>query len=430
MGTSGHPTTQPYSRAGLLAKLTGAATLAAGALLYGQATSQLATLTLGTAGRVLVAGASAPAWSDAGLSYASGVLAIAGSAPGTPSAGQVLIGGGAIKAGGAISGTTVTASSVIQGTTTNANYGLRLSAASGKVDFFPWYDSTLGAYTISTNVAGDTYQPMSWQASAYNFYNGAATFAAAVSVGGDITVANTGGGASAALTAGSFGQMLKWQRYGYSTSYTALQIGNATYGLSFGYDHSPNGGGQFYGDNRDIFFRRGAHIGCANAGGTDFVWALRISGGATSNGAHILELTDDVASFLGNAPGTPGATEVLIGAGQVKAGAAISCAGLTSSDTIFSSNGTVQTIMSYGATYGTIGTNSAHDLYLIRGGSQKATLSASAFNLSSGVALQINGTQVVGAQGAAIADATDAASTMARLNDLLGSCRSHGLIAT
>lgn len=113
MGTSGHPTTQPYSRAGLLAKLTGAAVLAVGALLYGQGTSQLATLTLGTAGRVLVAGASAPAWSDAGLSYTSGVLAIAGSAPVTPSAGQVLIGGGAIKAGGAVSCTSLTVSGAL-----------------------------------------------------------------------------------------------------------------------------------------------------------------------------------------------------------------------------------------------------------------------------------------------------------------------------
>jgi hypothetical protein len=38
--------------------------------------------------------------------------------------------------------------------------------------------------------------------------------------------------------------------------------------------------------------------------------------------------------------------------------------------------------------------------------------------------------QVVGAQQAAIANATDAASVIARLNDLLGACRTHGLIAT
>jgi len=44
--------------------------------------------------------------------------------------------------------------------------------------------------------------------------------------------------------------------------------------------------------------------------------------------------------------------------------------------------------------------------------------------------LKINGTQVVSTQGAAVANATDAATTMARLNDLLARLRTHGLIAT
>jgi hypothetical protein len=42
----------------------------------------------------------------------------------------------------------------------------------------------------------------------------------------------------------------------------------------------------------------------------------------------------------------------------------------------------------------------------------------------------VNGTKVIGAQGAAVADATDAASVIARLNDLLARLRTHGLIAT
>jgi hypothetical protein len=45
-------------------------------------------------------------------------------------------------------------------------------------------------------------------------------------------------------------------------------------------------------------------------------------------------------------------------------------------------------------------------------------------------ALKVNSTQVVGAQGAAVADATDATSVIARLNDLLARLRAHGLIAT
>lgn len=45
-------------------------------------------------------------------------------------------------------------------------------------------------------------------------------------------------------------------------------------------------------------------------------------------------------------------------------------------------------------------------------------------------AYRVAGTKVIGTQGAAVADATDAASVIARLNDLLARCRAHGLIAT
>lgn len=43
---------------------------------------------------------------------------------------------------------------------------------------------------------------------------------------------------------------------------------------------------------------------------------------------------------------------------------------------------------------------------------------------------KVSGTQVVSAQGAAVADATDAASAITQLNALLARCRTHGLIAT
>lgn len=43
---------------------------------------------------------------------------------------------------------------------------------------------------------------------------------------------------------------------------------------------------------------------------------------------------------------------------------------------------------------------------------------------------KVSGTQVVSAQGAAVANPTDSASTQARLIDLLGRLRTHGLIAT
>lgn len=51
-------------------------------------------------------------------------------------------------------------------------------------------------------------------------------------------------------------------------------------------------------------------------------------------------------------------------------------------------------------------------------------------NLASGKVLKVNGTQVVTSQGAAVADATDAASAITQLNALLARVRAHGLIAT
>lgn len=41
----------------------------------------------------------------------------------------------------------------------------------------------------------------------------------------------------------------------------------------------------------------------------------------------------------------------------------------------------------------------------------------------------VGGVQVVGAKGAAVIDATDAASVITQLNALLARCRAHGLIA-
>ena len=106
----GIPIPREMSAGDILRRLTGAATLAAGALLYGQTTAQPATLTLGGAGQLLTAGASAPAWSGTDLTFASGVLTIAGSEGGTPAAGEIFLGGGQGKFGAGITCKTLTAS--------------------------------------------------------------------------------------------------------------------------------------------------------------------------------------------------------------------------------------------------------------------------------------------------------------------------------
>jgi len=62
--------------------------------------------------------------------------------------------------------------------------------------------------------------------------------------------------------------------------------------------------------------------------------------------------------------------------------------------------------------------------------SSTTVTSAMHMDLASGKVYKVNTTQVVGAQGAAVADATDAASAITQLNALLARCRTHGLIAT
>ena len=52
-------------------------------------------------------------------------------------------------------------------------------------------------------------------------------------------------------------------------------------------------------------------------------------------------------------------------------------------------------------------------------------------NIANGTGeLRVNGTKVVTARGAAVADATGAGDVVAQLNALLARCRAHGLIAT
>ena len=73
------------------------------------------------------------------------------------------------------------------------------------------------------------------------------------------------------------------------------------------------------------------------------------------------------------------------------------------------------------------------DSHVFRDAAQTSTsftADANGINLDTGNRLAIGGTQVVGARGAAIANATDAASAITQLNLLLAAARTHGLIAT
>ena len=57
------------------------------------------------------------------------------------------------------------------------------------------------------------------------------------------------------------------------------------------------------------------------------------------------------------------------------------------------------------------------------------TLDGANVNIVAGHTIKIGANQVVGPRGAAVADATDAASAITQLNALLARLRAHGLIA-
>lgn len=69
-------------------------------------------------------------------------------------------------------------------------------------------------------------------------------------------------------------------------------------------------------------------------------------------------------------------------------------------------------------------------VYFSPSGTLVAHVNSTGLALEAGAVFKINSTQVVGARGAAVADATDAASVITQLNALLARCRAHGLIAT
>lgn len=75
-----------------------------------------------------------------------------------------------------------------------------------------------------------------------------------------------------------------------------------------------------------------------------------------------------------------------------------------------------------------VANKSGNPVFTVSTGTQDMTLGGN-LALASGKGVSINGQAVLGARGAAVADATDAASAITQLNALLARCRAHGLIA-
>lgn len=170
--------------------LTAADTAAAGALFYGQGTSQAAVLASpGAAGRLLVSGASAPAWSGTDLVWSGGELDVngdavigatarlgserlriaGGSAPGTPGATDVLVGAGALRVGATTASTSTTTGAL----TVAGGVGIVGTAYMGGQIQLSGSDAAFGALVIqssATLVAGltDGYLASQWWRPTYS----------------------------------------------------------------------------------------------------------------------------------------------------------------------------------------------------------------------------------------------------------------------
>lgn len=147
--------------------------------------------------------------------------------------------------------------------------------------------SSAGAVTIPSTTTGGS-------------GTGALVIGGGASFGQDIHFAGDGDGGSKKVYS-PLGDLIRHRRYGFSNIYTAVQIGDTSRGIGFGIDPSANSGGQFTGNNTDFFFARNVAFGCANSGATDWVWALKIAGGASTKASPQVEINDSGLAILSGA---------------------------------------------------------------------------------------------------------------------------------
>lgn len=161
------------------------------------------------------------------------------------------------------------------------------------------------------------------------------------------------------------------------------------------------------------------------------------SGAYTPLGTMAAQDADDVAITGGEISGVTGLVKADVGLGNVNntsdANKPISTATQTALDLKAPKDSprfttTVQIADSNAAETWDLFSPAPNEMSLYKGGYLWTTKLAG-FDIQFGNLL-IGGTKVVGAQGAAVADATDAGSAITQLNLVLARLRAHGLIAT
>jgi trimeric autotransporter adhesin len=518
------------SVADILLQLTGAATLAAGAMLYGAGTATPSTLTLGTAGQVLVAGASAPAWTDTfttakTIDLGSGALP---AAIGTPN--LILSNADAAANRIQVASFGVTTCFAFDGRNIGGTRAAN-AATSANARFFSFggFGHNGSALVNTSQATFYAYAPTLWSGTNYETAfifsgtsNGATSAAtwmtlqnAALGIGAAPTTGNgllqlasgttkangiafgadtflyrSAGGVITNLsgvfrvegtahttcryslsrtdgsyTGGDFHFGLSDLQQGLSfrnaSSTTDLMVVHAN-GIGFGSYAPVSGNGRIQiqsGTTKadgiafgtDTFLYRHGTAGIWVTGESTLPTAL---GGISTTGAMAIQRAAAAANlYFQRCQGSfASPTQVTTGqglgnfyfGGYHSGGAYNNTAGQFSFSAAEawtgSANGSEFSVLltPIGAT--AISTNYTFRCTAPAAGDCRVGINISgapaytldvggSVNVSSGSVYRVNATQVVGAQGAAVADATDAASVIARLNDLLSRCRAHGLIA-
>jgi hypothetical protein len=313
----GYPSQTPASQAALLLRLTGAATLAAGALLYGAGTSQMATLAPGAAGAILQAnGAAAPSWTTAptltGLTV-NGVVDVVHATAGNNSAllrnahvngyGVVFRGGGGSAGlyhsawqsydgtlrmfldgvGALIIGTDPGGSELLRvggSVRTSGGVGVGGSPLTGG-GAASWVTCEGSAYSggLICSVSGVA-KALTYFESGYYLHQAAAGVGIILRVNQTIdalTISSAGNIAlSGSLTAGAR-LALTPSNFGYGSTYKAVILGStgavetvSASTIAFGVDPASVAGGSFTGNGTELLFRRSMLLLQPNAAGTDW----------------------------------------------------------------------------------------------------------------------------------------------------------------
>jgi hypothetical protein len=227
-----------------------------------------------------------------------------------------------LSASGVITSTLATGTAPFTVASTTVVGNLNVSQLLG----FTWaIPGTIGSGTPSTGAF--TTFGASGIASFTNTTDASASTTAGVVLSCGIGIAKTvflagdGNGGSQQIKS-TLGNLIRHRTYGYSNSYTAVQISDSSRGVGFGIDPATITGGQFTGDSTDFFFTRNVAFGCPNAGATDWAWALKIAGGGATKAAPNVEINDTSMVMATSVVFVTGASNTTVASLRIPHGAA------------------------------------------------------------------------------------------------------------